>query len=41
MKFIDKYFRELKEIIDKLDKKQIRKIIDYLVNMELQISTLR
>ena len=41
MKFIDKYFRESKEIIDKLDKKQIRKIIDYLVNMELQISTLR
>ena len=33
MKFIDKYFRESKEIIDRLDKKQIRKMVDYLVNL--------
>ena len=33
MKFIDKYFRESKEIIDRLDKKQIRKMVDYLVNI--------
>jgi len=33
MKFIDKYFRESKEIIDSLDKNQIRKMVDYLVNL--------
>ena len=33
MIFIDKYFRESKEIIDRLDKKQIRKMVDYLVNL--------
>ena len=33
MKFIDKYFRESKEIIDRLDKKLIRKMVDYLVNL--------
>ena len=33
MKFIDKYFRESKEIIDRLDKKQIRKMVDYLVSL--------
>ena len=33
MKFIEKYFRESKEIIDRLDKKQIRKMVDYLVNL--------
>tara|TARA_B100002003_G_C13828313_1_gene407286 strand:+ start:15 stop:611 length:597 start_codon:yes stop_codon:yes gene_type:complete len=33
MIFIDKYFRESKKIIDNLDKKQIRKMVDYLVNL--------
>ena len=33
MIFIDKYFRESKEIIDSLDKKQIRKMVDYLVHI--------
>jgi len=33
MKFIEKYFSESKEIIDSLDKKQIRKMVDYLVNL--------
>jgi D-sedoheptulose 7-phosphate isomerase len=33
MEFIDKYFRESKEIIDNLDKKQIKKMVDYLVNL--------
>ena len=33
MKFINKYFRESKEIIDGLDKKQIRKMVDYLVSV--------
>ena len=33
MKFINKYFRESKEIIDGLDKKQIRKMVDYLVSL--------
>ena len=33
MKFIDKYFCESKEIIDGLDKKQIRKMVDYLVTL--------
>ena len=33
MEFINKYFRESKEIIDSLDKKQIRKIVDYLIRI--------
>jgi len=33
MIFIERYFRESKEIIDIIDKNQIKKIIDYLVNL--------
>ena len=36
MKFIDKYFREAKEIIAKIDASQIRKMVDLLVNLREQ-----
>tara|TARA_B100000315_G_scaffold57393_1_gene51659 strand:+ start:1274 stop:1870 length:597 start_codon:yes stop_codon:yes gene_type:complete len=40
MIFIDKYFRESKKIIDNLDKKQIRIMVDYLVNLRAKNSRL-
>ena len=36
MKFIDKYFREAKEIIAKIDASQIRKMVDLSVNLREQ-----
>lgn len=36
MIFIDRYFREAKEIIDTIDTNQIRKMVDLLVNLRKQ-----
>ena len=36
MVFIDRYFREAKEIIDIIDTNQIRKMVDFLVNLRTQ-----
>lgn len=36
MNHINRYIRETKEIIDLIDKNQIKKIIDYLINVKLK-----